>query len=95
MRLAVEDSRGIGHQCATGGDIGKTCEIGEHVHQFSYLKSALRARHEVKVDEAIHRGADTPEKFLNLRIPQIDPLLGRTVKKYQKSLERIKALDPS
>ena len=93
VRLAIEACRRMGEQCAEGGDIQKARDIAEHVHTLSCLRSALRARHDdgLHVEEGIYTGAQMPEEFLNLRVPQMMRLLARKIEKYEELQERIQA----
>ena len=93
VRLAIEACRRMGEQCAERGDIQQARDIAEHVHGLSCLRSALRARHEdgLHVEEGIYTGAQMPEEFLNLRVPQMMRLLARKVQKYKELQERIQA----
>lgn len=93
VRLAIEACRRMGEQCAEGGDIQKARGIAEHVHTLSCLRSALRARHDdgLHVEEGIYTGAQMPEEFLNLRVPQMMRLLARKVQKYKELQQRIQA----
>jgi hypothetical protein len=93
VRLAIEACRRMGEQCAEGGDIQKAREIAEHVHTLSCLRSALRARRDdgLHVEDGIYTGAQMPEEFLNLRVPQMMRLLARKVQKYEELQERIQA----
>jgi hypothetical protein len=93
VRLAIEACRRIGQQCAEAGDTEKARDIAEHVHTLSRLRSALRARHDdgLHVEEGIYKGAQMPQEFLNLRVPQMTRLLARKVEKYEELQERIQA----
>jgi len=97
VRMGVEATRRIAQHCATTADVDTALVMAEHVHQLSYLKSSLRARYEdgIEVDAAIYRGVEMPEKFLTLRVPQMERLLALRVKRYQQLRERIKARGPT
>jgi hypothetical protein len=93
VRLAIEACRRMGERCAEGGSIQMAQDIAEHVHALSCLRSALRARYDdgLHVEEGIYTGARMPEKFLQLRVPQMMRLLARKVQKYEELRERIQA----
>jgi hypothetical protein len=93
VRLAIEACRRIGEQCAEAGDTEKARDIAEHVHILSCLRPALRARHDdgLHVEEGIYTGAQMPQEFLNLRVPQMMRLLARRVEKYEELQERIQS----
>ena len=43
------------------------------------------------MEEGIYTGAQMPQEFLNLRVPQMMRLLARRVEKYEVLQERIQA----
>jgi hypothetical protein len=86
VRLAIEACRRLTAKSAAEDDTKTATAIAEHVHALSYLKSALRARHQdgLRIEDGIYAGPEMPSEFLRLRIPQMHRLLVHKVKKYEE-----------
>jgi hypothetical protein len=86
VRLAIEACRRLSANNAVAGDPETAMAIAEHVHKLSLLPSALRARREdgLCLEDGIYSGSEMPPAFLKSRIPQMQRLLNRKVKKYEE-----------
>jgi hypothetical protein len=93
VRLAIEACRRLSAKSVAEGDPKTATTIAEHVHVLSYLKSALRARYQdgLRVEDGIYSGPEMPPEFLKLRIPQMQRLLDRKVKKHEELQARNQA----